>query len=42
MESLEVQVAAVRDVVGAALWRQKIEEIDVVQLTIGDVNEPGN
>lgn len=42
METLEVQVAMVHQVVGAGLGKQQIEDVDVVKLAVADMDEAGN
>jgi len=41
-EPLEVHVATVHDVESSRLGRQNIEDVDIVQLAVGDMDEGGN
>ena len=38
----EVQVTSVHDIKGAGLWLQLVEDIDIVQLAIGDMDKRRN
>ena len=38
-EALEVDVAAIHDVDGAGLGKQQIEDVHVVHLAVGDMDE---
>jgi len=42
VEPLEVEVASIHDVEGARLDNKQIQDVDIVQLAIGDVNEGGD
>ncbi len=42
VEPLEVEVAPIHDVEGARLDDEQVQDIDIVQLAIGDVNEGGD
>ena len=42
VESREVQVAAIHDVVGAGLEDQQVEDNDVVQFAVAEMNKCGN
>ena len=42
VETLEVDVGAIHYVEGAGLWRDRIENVDVVQFSFGELNECGN
>ena len=39
VQALEVDVAAIHDVVGARLGNQQVEDVDVVNLAVGDFDE---
>ncbi len=42
IQPLEIDVAAIHDVEGAGLRYQQVEDIDIVQLAVGDVDEARN
>src|SRR5438552_2600292 len=42
VEALEVHVGAIHDVEGTWLWRDDIEDVDVVQFSCGNLNESGD
>lgn len=42
VETLEVDVSAIHHVEGSGLWRDSIENVDVVQFSFGNFNECGD
>ncbi len=42
VKTLEVDVSAIHHVEGSGLWRDRIENVDVVQSSFGNLNECGD
>jgi hypothetical protein len=35
----EIDIVAIHDIEGSGLWQQEIEDVDIVQLAVGDMDK---